>query len=401
MDLGKFGHLTYSTLVHPGDTWEEMWHSLITYVPRVKARVSPHAPFGVSLRLSAASADTLIKSPAQRAQLKSFLDDNDLYLYTVNAFPYGPFKNTIVKEQVFEPDWRGQPRALYTENVAEILAEVAAPHVNPSIQSPPLGFKARVTGNDVVEAYAANIRQLAVFLHRLRERTGRTVTLALEPEPFCFLETTPETVHFFTKVLRSDASLKALATTLGVNDDRAREILRRHIGTVYDICHQAVEYEDVSASLQSLVDNDIPVFKLQEAAAVRIPQVSAASVEALREYVNSIYLTQTIERRNGQLNRFLNLQDAFAAFEKDPGGQREWRTHFHVPIFLEDLGQHFKTTRFAIEEALAFHKRTPLSAQLEIETYTWDVLPDHLKTGDIVDYVVMEIEWVRSQLGLT
>jgi hypothetical protein len=400
MDLGKYGHLTYSTLVHPGDTWEEMWHSLITYVPRVKARVSPNAPFGVSLRLSASSADTLIKSPEERAKLKSFLDDNDLYLYTVNAFPYGPFKNTIVKEQVFEPDWRGQPRALYTENVAEILAEVGSQHVNPSIQSPPLGFKARVTGKDVVEAYAANIRQLAVFLHRLRERTGRTVTLALEPEPFCFLETTPETVHFFTKVLRSDASLKALATTLGVNDDQAREILRRHIGTVYDICHQAVEYEDVSASLQSLVDNDIPVFKLQEAAAVRIPQVSAASVKALSEYVDSIYLTQTIERRDGKLNRFLNLQDAFAAFKKDPGGQREWRTHFHVPIFLEDLGQHFKTTRFAIEEALAFHKRTPLSTQLEIETYTWDVLPDHLKTGDIVDYVVMEIEWVRSQLGV-
>jgi hypothetical protein len=400
MDLGKYGHLTYSTLVHPGDTWEEMWHSLITYVPRVKARVSPNAPFGVSLRLSASSADTLIKSPEERAKLKSFLDDNDLYLYTVNAFPYGPFKNTIVKEQVFEPDWRGQPRALYTENVAEILAEVGSQHVNPSIQSPPLGFKARVTGKDVVEAYAANIRQLAVFLHRLRERTGRTVTLALEPEPFCFLETTPETVHFFTKVLRSEASLKALAATLGVNEDQAREILRRHIGTVYDICHQAVEYEDVSASLQSLVDNDIPVFKLQEAAAVRIPQVSAASVKALSEYVDSIYLTQTIERRDGKLNRFLNLQDAFAAFKKDPGGQREWRTHFHVPIFLEDLGQHFKTTRFAIEEALAFHKRTPLSTQLEIETYTWDVLPDHLKTGDIVDYVVMEIEWVRSQLGV-
>ena len=73
--------------------------------------------------------------------------------------------------------------------------------------------------------------------------------------------------------------------------------------------------------------------------------------------------------------------------------------HFHVPVFLEDLGEHFKTTRFAIEEALAFHKQHPLSAQLEIETYTWDVLPDHLKTGDIVDYVVMEIEWVRAQLG--
>jgi hypothetical protein len=377
-----------------------MWHSLITYVPRVKARVSPNAPFGVSLRLSHASTDTLINSPAERAKLKSFLNDNDLYLYTVNAFPYGPFKNQIVKEQVFEPDWRGQARAEYTQNVAEILAEVGAPFLNPSIQSPPLGFKPRVTGNDVVAAYAANIRQLTVYLHRLRERTGRTITLALEPEPFCFLETTPETVHFFTKVLRAPESIDELADSLGVNDDQARVILKRHIGTVYDICHQAVEYENVSASLQSLVDNDIPVFKLQEAAAVRTPEVNARSVQALREYADSVYLTQTIELRDGKLNRYLNLQDAFAAFEKDPSGRREWRTHFHVPVFLDDLGDHFKTTRFAIEEALAFHKRTPLSTQLEIETYTWDVLPEHLKTGDIVDYVVLELEWVRAQLGV-
>ena len=398
MDLGRYGHLTYSTLVHPGDTWEEMWHSLTTYVPRVKARLSPDKPFGVSLRLSASSADTLIRSPEQRAKLKAFLDDNDLYLYTVNAFPYGPFKNQMVKAEVYEPDWRSEERAKYTENVAEILAEVSAPFVNPSIQSPPLGFKPRVTDEGVVEAYASNIRRLAAFLHRLRESTGRTVTLALEPEPFCFLETTEETVEFFTKVLRSESSIGALAADLGMGAAEAVEVLHRHVGTVYDICHQAVEFEDITASLQSLADNDIPVFKLQEAAAVRIPTVTDASIAALREYADSVYLTQTIERRNGQLNRFLNLEDAFAAYERDPSGHREWRVHFHVPVFLEDLGEHFKTTRFAIEEALVFHKKNRLSAQLEIETYTWDVLPDHLKTGDIVDYVTQELEWVQSVL---
>ena len=395
---GGLGHLTYSTLVHPGDTWAEMWESLTTYVPRVKARVSPDRPFGVSLRLSAASAATLTASPDERKKLKRFLDDNDLYLYTVNAFPYGPFKNQLVKEQVYEPDWRSLERTRYTEQVAEILAEVCPPDVNPSIQSPPLGFKPRVTGPDVVEAYAANIRELAAFLHRLRERTGRTVTLALEPEPFCFLETTAETIAFFTQVLRTDASIAALAKALGVDPDEARAILGRHVGTVYDICHQAVEFEDITASLQGLVDNDIPVFKLQEAAAVRIPSVTPEAVAALREYADTVYLTQTIERRDGQLTRFLNLEDAFAAYEADPSGEREWRIHFHVPVFLEDLGDHFKTTRFAIEEALAFHRKRPLSAQLEIETYTWDVLPDHLKTGDIVDYVTQELEWVRGEL---
>lgn len=399
MDLGKYGHLTYSTLVHPGDTWPEMWNSLKTYVPQVKKRFCPDKPFGVSLRLSNASADALVSSPAERAKLKSFLTDNDLYLYTVNAFPFGPFKNQIVKEQVYEPDWRGEERARYTMHVADILADVAAPNVNPSIQSPPLGFKPRVTGPDVVEAYAANIRRLAVHLHRLRERTGRTVTLAVEPEPYCFLETTDETVDFFTRVLRSEQSLTALGRDLGTNAEEARTILRRHVGTVYDICHQAVEFENIGVSLQKLVDNDVPVFKLQEAAAMQVPKVTPAAVAELRKWADSVYLTQTIQMKDGKLTRFLNLEDAIAAYDKDPAGDREWRIHFHVPVFLETLGEHFRTTRFAIAEALAFHRKNPLSAQLEIETYTWDVLPAHLKTGDIVDYVTLELEWVKSQFA--
>ena len=399
MDLGNgLGHLTYSTLVHPGDTWAEMWDSLTTYVPRVKARWSPNRSFGVSLRLSASSAATLTASPEERKKLKAFLDDNDMYLYTVNAFPYGAFKGEVVKLEVYEPDWSTAKRTDYTKQVARILAEVCPPFVNPSIQSPPLGYKGNV-GPGTVEAFAANIREMAVFLHRLKAETGRTITLALEPEPACFLETTAEPVEFFTRTLRSDRSLKALGDELGVSSEDARVILRTHIGTVYDICHQAVEFEDITASLQALHDNDIPVFKLQEASAVRIPIVTAAAVEALREYADSVYLTQTIEKRNGELTRFLNLEDAFAAFEADPGGApREWRIHFHVPVFLEDLGDHFKTTRFAIEEALAFHRKNKLSAQLEIETYTWDVLPDHLKTGDIVDYVVQELDWVQGEL---
>jgi hypothetical protein len=135
MDLGKYGHLTYSTLVHPGDTWDEMWASLTTYVPRVKARLSPDKPFGVSLRLSASSAQTLTDSPEERQKLKAFLEDNGLYLYTVNAFPYGPFKGQVVKLNVYEPDWSTVARAAYTkyftltqavDRWVEILHRVAA-----------------------------------------------------------------------------------------------------------------------------------------------------------------------------------------------------------------------------------------------------------------------------------
>lgn len=397
MDLGGgLGHLTYSTLVHPGDTWEEMWDSLTRYVPQVKARVAPDKPFGVSLRLSAKSAAALTADPGERAKLKSFLDDNDMYLYTVNAFPYGPFKNTEVKERVYEPDWRSDARAEYTMSVADILAECGGAHVNPSIQSPPLGFKPRVTGDDVVTAYTNQVTRVVAHLVGLEQRTGRTVTLALEPEPYCFLETTDEAIDYFTNHLYAPANAGSLAKQTGLSEADAAAALRKHLGMVFDICHQAVEFEDIGACLQNLADADIPVFKLQEAAAVMVPEVTQDIVDALKVYADTVYLTQTVERKDGEITRFLNLEDAFAAWEKNPG-PREWRTHFHVPVFLEDLGE-FKTTRFAIEDALAFHKKNKLSPQLEIETYTWDVLPDHLKTGDIVDYVTRELEWVQSKL---
>ncbi len=398
MDLGNgLGHLTYSTLVHPGDTWDEMWSSLTTYVPQVKARVAPDEPFGVSLRLSAASARTLAGDAERRAELRSFLDDNDLYLYTVNAFPYGPFKGRVVKEQVYEPDWSTGERAQYTIDVADVLAEVSREGIEPSIQTAPLAFKPNVTGPGVVEAFTTRVLDVAAHLVRLEQRTGRTVTLAIEPEPYCFLETTDETVAYFEEHLYSGTAALAVAKAARIPVSEAHVALRRHLGIVFDICHQAVEYEDIATSLQALVEAGIPILKLQEAAALDVPVVTEEAVEVLRGYAETVYLTQTLERRDGELTKYLNLQDAFAAWEADPS-PRAWRVHIHVPVFLDDLGV-FRSTRFAIEDALRVHRATPLSAQLEIETYTWDMLPESLKTGDIVEYVCREIEWVRSELA--
>jgi hypothetical protein len=397
MDLGNgLGHLTYSTLVHPADDWEQLYNSLVTYLPRVKERIAGNKAFGVCLRLSAKTAATLAGSAAERDKLKKFLADNNMYVYTVNAFVYGHFKGDLVKEQVYEPDWRSEERTGYTINVADVLADVGAPGMALSIQSAPLGFKPRVTGDDVVKSYTDHVLRVVAHLIALQARTGRTVQLALEPEPYCFLETTDETIDYFTKHLYSGAAVEKLAKLAHIPISEANEALRRHLGIVYDICHQAVEYENISESLQKLVDAGIPVFKLQEAAALHIPEVTQPVVDTLKRYAKTIYLTQTLERKDGKITKFLNVDDAISAFEKNPG-PREWRTHIHVPVFLDDLGQ-FRTTRFAIEDALRFHKSKPLSPHLEVETYTWDMLPDSLKSGDIVDYICRELEWVRGQL---
>jgi len=397
MDLGSgLGHLSYSTLVHAGDTWDEMRASLTTYVPRVKARLSPDRPFGVSLRLAAAAAETLVADRDECERLAAFLETEDLYVYTVNAFVYGGFKGQIVKERVYEPDWQTEERVRYTTQVADVLAQISPGAVQPSIQTAPMGFKPKASGPHVVAAYRANVLRVGAHLVEIEQRTGKVITLAIEPEPHCFLETTDDAIDFFERHLYTGSAARELAKLTRLPISEANAALRRHIGVVFDIGHQAVEFEEPVAALQKLFDAGIPVFKLQLAAALRLPTVTAEDVARLRRFAGTIYLTQTVERRDGALTRYLNMEDAFAAWDSDPG-PREWRVHFHVPIFLPDLGD-VQTTRFAIEAALELHKRQPLSRQLEVETYTWDVLPSELKSGDIVEYVSRELEWAREQL---
>ena len=182
-------------------------------------------------------------------------------------------------------------------------------------QTAPLGFKPKVTGPEYVNEFTRHVINTVAHMVKLEKRTGRTVTLCLEPEPACFLETTDEAVDYFTNHLYASEAVRMLVTATGLNKSQAEAALHKHLGMVYDICHQAVEYEDIGASLRKLADNGIPVFKLQEAAALRVPNVTKETVEAMRPFAETVYLTQTIEKIDGQLNRYLNLEDAFAAFE--------------------------------------------------------------------------------------
>lgn len=397
MDLGKgYGHLTYSTLVHPGDTWSDMKDSLQSYLPGIKNQFSPSAPMGVSLRLSNASVEELLAKPEERAWLKAFLIEQDLYIFTVNAFPFGPFKGQIVKEQVYEPDWTTEARTKYTMNIADILAEVTRADDEPTIQTAPLAFRAKVTSDSYINAFNENIYQVIAHLMNLEKNTGRRVKLALEPEPFCYLETIPETVEYFKEKIYSLSAAERISKMSGQPLSEVFGATRRYLGVVLDICHQSVEFEDIADDIDQLSHAGIPIFKLQEAAALQVENVTPEIVEELKKYTGTIYLSQTTELRDGKITRFLNLEDAIKAWEADPG-PREWRTHFHVPVFLKDLGS-FQTTRSGIDAALKVHAKTPLSNHLEIETYTWDVLPDHLKTGDISEYVIRELEYVRDEL---
>jgi hypothetical protein len=390
------GHLSYSTLVHLGDTWEEMNSSLRTFVPQVKHRVSPDAPFAVSLRISAESAKTLTNSPEERASLKDFLKQEDLYVYTVNAFPYGPFKGGVVMERVYEPDWTSMDRVNYTNSIADILAEITPAGINPSIQTAPLAFKPNVANEEYVAKFTRNVFLVVKHLLELEQRTGKRVKLALEPEPACYLETTDETVTYFTDRIYSRAGIRELASLAGIPISEAEGVIRRYLGIVFDIGHQSVGFENITESLNKLRNAGIPIFKLQEAASLWVERLTTEQLPALRRFTDTIYLSQTSLKRDGKITKYLNLGEALDAYEANPV-ETEMRTHFHVPVFLDEIGP-FKTTRFGVQEALRMHRDQPLSDHLEIETYTWDVLPADLLSGDIVDNVTRELEFVKNEL---
>jgi len=247
-----------------------------------------------------------------------------------------------------------------------------------------------------VAQFTRNVFRVVKHLIELEARTGRRVKLAIEPEPACYLETTDETVAFFTERIYSRAGISGLANVAGIPLSEAEGAVKRYLGVVFDIGHQSVGFENITDSLNKLVDAGIPIFKLQEAASLWVENLTKDKIAELRRFTDTIYLSQTSLKQDGAITKFLNLGEALDAYEANPI-QTEMRTHFHVPVFLEELGP-FRTTRFGVQEALAMHRNNPLSDHLEIETYTWDVLPPELKSGDIVDYVCRELEFVRSEL---
>jgi sugar phosphate isomerase/epimerase len=399
---GSLGHLTYCTNIHRGETWPEVLATLERHLPAVKARFSPDRSFGVGLRLSAVAAAALRDQNAF-AQLRDLLDAHDLYVFTINGFPYGPFHGVRVKEEVYQPDWQHEERLTYTDLLADLLADLLPDEagLEGSVSTVPGTFKPLSKPAGVVERIAENLVRHVAHLVLLRARTGRTIALALEPEPYCFLETIEETVRFFEQHLFADAAVDRLANLCGLSRGDAEVALRRHLGVCYDVCHAAVEYEDPRGGLDALRAAGIRVPKLQLSAALRIAEVDAAKADRLHQFDEPVYLHQVVERRGGTLTRYLDLPQAFEALDAsgDASGEpREWRIHFHVPIFLDEI-EHFSTTQNFLREILAIHREDPISAHLEVETYTWDVLPERDRQDDVATAIGRELAWVRDHLS--
>jgi len=395
--LGE-AHLSYCTNIHPGESWEEVRASLGRWLPLVKRRVSPQAPFGIGLRLSARAAAALAEPPAL-VEFRDFLAAEQLYVFTINGFPYGQFHGTSVKERVYLPDWRDPARLAYTNQLAGLLAVLLPADWTGygSVSTVPGAFKAAATDPDAVPAIVGQLLQHVAYLVALERRSGRCIVLALEPEPCCLLETVEETVRFFAAHLHSTVAARRLAELTQLSLPAAEEALHRHLGVCLDLCHAAVEFEQPTDCIAALEAAGVAIAKMQVTAGLRIPVVDAGAVTALRQFEDAVYLHQVLERGPSGLARYVDIAEAVTAGAWR-AGRCEWRVHFHVPVFLEALAP-FASTQPFVRAVLARQCRDVCTSHLEVETYTWSVLPAQHRNVDIDEAIARELEWVQGELA--
>ena len=378
-------HLTYCTNIHAGETWPEVRANIVEKVTKVRDRVAPGTKFGVGLRLSGRAAEELAR-PEELAAFKALLAELRMYVFTINGFPYGKFHGTRVKESVYLPDWLDDERVVYTERLAVILAALLPDDVGTgSVSTVPAAFKPRVRSREDVEAMAARMIAVARGLSRLELETGKTIVLALEPEPGCHLETTTETVRFFEDEL-----------FLRARDAADEAVLRKHLTVCFDACHMAVQFETPKDALDRLAASGIAIGKIQISAGLEVDWSRADDVAGrLGAFAEDVYLHQVVARRGDSLARFFDLPEALAARGKEDD---LWRIHFHVPVFRDTLGP-FVNTQPYLRELLALVRAGHVSSHLEIETYTWDVLPEEHRRDGLLADVSREMEWVVGELS--
>ena len=397
MKIGADGvHLTYCSNIHPGESWAEVRANIERYFPAVRERVAPGEMFGIGLRLSARAARELGSGDAL-ADFREFMGRNKLYVFTINGFPYGTFHGTRVKEEVYLPDWRDEERVRYTDELAELLLRLLPDGVEGSISTVPGAFKPAMRNGADVEKIAGNMLRHVAKLVEIKRRSGRHIALAIEPEPHCYLETIAESVRFFHEHLFSAGAVRRLGELTGLDRQAAAAALREHIGLCLDLCHAAVEFEDPAACIRDLDGAGIRVTKLQISAGLRLPELTAEAVTALKQFDDPVYLHQVVEQGPDGIRRYADLPEALATATGKADG-REWRVHCHVPIFMDNLGA-FSSTRSFISEVLGIHKLRPVSAHLEVETYTWNALPEHLRAGGMEQAIARELNWVKETLA--
>ncbi|GAA3504699.1 metabolite traffic protein EboE [Streptomyces prasinosporus] len=373
---GSTVHLAYCTNVHPAETLDGVLAQLRDHCEPVRRRLGRDR-LGIGLWLAGDAARALVTDPSALRGLRCELDRRGLEVVTLNGFPYEGFGAEEVKYRVYRPDWADAERLEHTTALARVLAGLLPDDITEgSISTLPLAWRTSYDEQRAGAAHAA-LRTLAERLDALQELTGRSVRVALEPEPGCVVETTRD----------------ALAPLTAIAHDR--------VGVCVDTCHLATSFEDPHTALDDLARAGVPVVKSQLSAALHAEQPHLPEVrEALAAFAEPRFLHQTRTSTPAGLRGTDDLGEALAG-DALPDGT-PWRAHFHVPLHAAPAAP-LTSTLPVLKAALTrlVGGPHPLTRHLEVETYTWQALPPELRPrsrAQLADGIAAELALARDLL---
>jgi sugar phosphate isomerase/epimerase len=396
------GHLSYCTNIHSGESWKDHFAALKEHFPAIRKQVCSNQAMGIGLRLSN-SASLDIQDAEELREFKEWLASNNAYVFTMNGFPYGDFHHAVVKDNVHAPDWTSKDRVNYTVRLFSTLAKLLPEGMEGGISTSPLSYRFWFPEEKALQKATLlateNILVIAEELIRIRQESGVKMHLDIEPEPDGILESAAEFIDWFEKVLLP-LSKQILPDRLNISPEEAEVFIKEHICLCYDVCHFAIGYESHAQVIELLGNKGIRVGKIQISAALKadLPvdsELRSGIADAFAKYDEPTYLHQVVARKeDGILLRYRDLPQAMGDYTNSL--VREWRAHFHVPVFIRDLGL-LQSTQEDIAEVLKIQVAKPFTDHMEVETYTWEVLPEALK-APIDESIVRELNWVKELL---
>jgi len=383
--------LTYCLNVHPGESFQDQWDAAKTCAVKVRnSLTNDGTPFGLGLRLG----HKAILEAGLGNNLHSFAEwcrDHNMYVFTLNGFPYGDFHQGPVKASVYRPDWTKPERRDYTMALANGLAEWLPEGVCGSISTVPCWY-APDYPDDSAQSHAIehSVRHLIETAHHLEQiaaRTGKEICLALEPEPWCFLETSDDVVAFYHDHL------------LAGQGNEIEKMLHRRVGVCIDTCHAALAFEQPVDVLHKMTHQGIRIAKIQLSAALAFNRYSGIPA-TLHQFNEPVYFHQTaLSGSMRGVQRWPDLPEALEAMEANNEGG-EARVHFHVPLHWEGDRDGLGSTRHNMEADFWKACRQGICPHLEIETYTFHVLPDEMTRTGLIESIVNEYRWVLPKLAV-
>lgn len=362
----------------PQESLDDLLPALLTFAKGVRQQ-SEVPLLGIDLRLGL-QAITQANQRSDLADWRQRFQEAGLVITTLNAFPLLPFQSDVVKDQAYRPDW-GSTDRLKASISAIAIADQLSHEADEicTISTLPGSYRPWAEAEADPLTMARHLGQWVVAAWHHRQRGGRRVVLAIEPEPCCSWGSGAELAQFWQTY--GQHTLSQVCQDLHSTID-GQTAINEHLACCWDTCHASVVFEDQAGAIAALSHLGLAPLKVQYSAAPgAAPPLSAAGIAALVALDEPRFCHQVgIRDQASHITVLPDLSHLAAWHARLSAAEQQSlaaiRTHFHIPIHRDpdspELASTIADSRLGLAAALRHGAR-----HVSVETYTWSLRAAH------------------------